>query len=283
MLNKISDKTYYLSNHEDTERPALGLVSGDHSSLIIDAGNSPRHGQEFLQEIEKLDVPPVEYTVITHAHWDHFMGMNEFDAKIILNHQTNELLQKWLNFSFDDHSLQKRVSDKQMSPHCMEILQEDIPDRDNFKLRTPDLIFNKSLVIDLGNKKCVIETVESTHTTDSTIVYIPDEKVLFLGDCAYGKTTNDLFHFDQSLLMPMIRDIQKYDAEWFVLGHESICDLEEMDLYWKELIAASAAVKSLSLQKAEENFKSDNNREPNENELFFIKAFVNDRILKAQE
>lgn len=282
MLNKISDKTYYLSNQEDKGRPALGLVSGDHSSLIIDAGNSPRHAEEFLQEIEKLNVPRVEYAVITHAHWDHFMGMNEFDARIIVNHQTNELLQRWLNFSYDDLSLQKRVSDKQMSPQCMEILKEDMPDRDNFKLRTPDLIFEKSVVIDLGNKKCVIETVESTHTTDSTIVYIPDEKVLFLGDCAYGTTTNGLFHFNQSLLMPMIRDIQKYDAEWFVLGHETICDLDEMDLYWKELITASAAVKSVSLQKAEENFKAESNREPNENELFFIKAFVNDRIIRSQ-
>lgn len=283
MLNIISDKTYYLSDQEDKGRPALGLVSGDHSSLIIDAGNSTRHAEEFLQEIEKLNLPRVEYAVITHEHWDHFMGMNEFDATIIVNHQTNDLLQRWLNFSYDDLSLQKRVSDKQMSPQCMEILQEDMPDRDNFKLKTPDLIFDKSLVIDLGNKKCVIETVESTHTTDSTIVYIPDEKILFLGDCAYGTTTNGLFHFKQSLLMPMIRDIQKFDAEWFVLGHESICDLEEMDLYWKELIAASAAVKSASLQKAEENFKAQNEREPNENELFFIKAFVNDRILKSQD
>ncbi|MFS0749975.1 MBL fold metallo-hydrolase [Oceanobacillus sp. 1P07AA] len=59
-------------------------------SLIIDSGNSPQHAQDFLTEIETLNVPPVKYVVITHAHWDHFLGMNEFDAAVIVNRKTNE-------------------------------------------------------------------------------------------------------------------------------------------------------------------------------------------------
>lgn len=92
MLNRINDKVYYLSNEDEKERPALGLVCGERYSLIIDAGNSPQHAKDFIQEIGKLDVPPVKYVVITHAHWDHFLGMNEFDATVIVNRQTNEIL-----------------------------------------------------------------------------------------------------------------------------------------------------------------------------------------------
>ncbi|WP_033541809.1 MBL fold metallo-hydrolase [Planococcus sp. CAU13] len=282
MLNKVSDSIYYLSNQDDKERPALGLVSGEEASLIIDCGNTPQHAKDFLAEIGRLDVPPVKYAVITHAHWDHFMGMNEFDATTVVNSRTDELMQKWQSLSYNDSSLQKCVDKKEMSPQCMEILQKEMPNRDSFKLNSPDVIFGNTVTIDLGNKKCVLEKIRSTHTDDSTIVYIPDDKVVFLGDCAYGKTTNGLFHIKQSLLEPMVQDIQKYDAEWFVLGHESICDSEEMDLYWKELTAASQAVESASLEEAEENFKAKNNRGPNENELFFIQAFVNDRIIQSQ-
>ncbi|WP_422124479.1 MBL fold metallo-hydrolase [Planococcus sp. X10-3] len=282
MLNRISDTVYYLSNQDDKERPALGLVCGERYSLIIDAGNSPQHAKDFLREIEKLDVPPVKYVVITHAHWDHFLGMNEFDATIIVNRQTNELMQEWQTFTYDDSSLEKHVSTNRMDAKCMEILQVDMPDRDSFKLGSADIIFDNALTIDLGNKKCIIEKVTSTHTDDSTIVYVPDEKVLFLGDSGYGKTTNSLFHIKQSLLEQMIRDIQSYDAEMFLLGHESICDLVEMDLYWQELTAASEAVTSASLKAAEENFRIQNNRGPNDNELFFIKAFVNDQVIQSQ-
>ncbi|WP_152656049.1 MBL fold metallo-hydrolase [Oceanobacillus sp. CFH 90083] len=282
MLNKLSDTIYYLSNQDDIERPTLGLVCGDQYSLIIDAGNSTQHAKDFLTEIEKLNVPPVKYVVITHGHWDHFLGMNEFDAAVIVNSRTNEIIKEWQNYSFDDSSLHKYVHTNQLGDIFMKIIQTDMPNRNSFQLKSPDIIFENSLTIDLGNKVCVIESIKSTHTDDSTVIYIPDEKVIFLGDSVYGKTTNSLFHYKQSLLLPMIKDIQKYDAEMFLLGHESICDLNEMDIYWEELTTASQVVKSTSLENAKASFKAENNRDPNDNELFFIKAFVNDHIIQSQ-
>ncbi|WP_391115814.1 MBL fold metallo-hydrolase [Psychrobacillus sp. L3] len=282
MLNKLSDTIYYLSNQDDRERPTLGLVCGDQYSLVIDSGNSTQHAKDFLQEIEKLNVPPVKYVVLTHAHWDHFLGMNEFDATVIVNSQTNEMLKVWKSYSYDDRSLQKYLNNNQMSAMCVKIIQTDMSNRDSFKLNSPDVIFENTLTIDLGNKICILERIKSTHTEDSTIIYIPDEKVIFLGDSAYGTTTNSLFHFKQSLLLPMIKDIQKYDADMFLLGHESICDKDEMNIYWKELTTASLVVKSTSLENALECFKVENNRDPNDNEIFFIKAFVNDHIIQSQ-
>ncbi len=282
MLNKLSESIYYLSNQDDKERPTLGLVCGDQFSLLIDAGNSTQHAKDFLLEIEKLNVPPVKYLVITHAHWDHFLGMNEFDAMVIVNNKTSELLKKWQSYTFDDSSLKKYVNTNQMSTKCMEIIQAEIPNRTSFKLSSPHIIFENTLTIDLGNKVCLLERIKSTHTDDSTIVYIPDEKVVFLGDAAYGTTTNALFHIKQSLLLPMIEDIRKHDAEFFLLGHESICDLNEMTIYWDELTAASQSVTSPSINEAIENFKLEMKRDPNENELFFMKAFVNDRIVQSR-
>jgi len=282
MLNKLSNTIYYLSNQDNNERPTLGLVCGDSYSLIIDSGNSPQHAKDFLLEIEKLNVPPVKYVVITHAHWDHFLGMNEFDATVIVNSQTNEIIKEWQSFSYDDRSLKSYVNTNQMSAMCMNIIQTDMPNRNSFKLKSPDVIFEKTLTIDLGNKVCILEKIKSTHSEDSTVIYIPDEKVVFLGDCAYGTTTNSLFHFKQSLLLPMIKDIQKYNAEMFLLGHESICDSTEMDIYWRELTRSSQVVKSSSLEDALECFKVENKRDPNNNELFFIKAFVNDHIIQLQ-
>ena len=281
MLNKFSETIYYMPNQDENDRPTLGLVCGDQYSLIIDCGNSTQHAKDFLLEIEKLNVPPVKYVVITHAHWDHFLGMNEFDATVIVNRQTNELLKEWQSYTFDDRSLQTYAHTKLMSDTCIEIIKAEIPNRDRFKLNSPHIIFEKTLTLDLGNKICVLEKINSTHSDDATIIYIPDEKVIFLGDCVYGTTTNSLFHYKQSLLMPMIEDVQKYHAEAYLLGHESICDLEEMTTFWKDLQAASNAVQSSSLEDAIASFKLANHREPNDDELFFMKAFVNDHLIHS--
>lgn len=283
MLNKLSESVYYLSNQNDQERPTLGLVCGDKYSLVVDGGNSVQHARDFLQEISNLNVPPIKYLVITHAHWDHFLGMNEFNATIIVNSLTHQKMNVWRNYYYDDRSLNSYVESNKINLQCMEIIQREIPERDSFKLNTPDIVFNGSLNIDLGNKACTIETIRSTHTDDSTIVYIPDEKVIFLGDSVYGTTTNSLFHYKKSQLMLMIEDIQKYDASHFLLGHESICDLDEMNVFWKELTICSRGAKSTSLDRALESFEKDNHRSPQGDELFFLKAFVNDQVLKSQK
>ena len=68
----------------------------------------------------------------------------------------------------------------------------------------------------------------------------------------------------------MIEDIQKYDADYFLLGHESICDLDEMDTFWEGLKAASQAA-STSLHEAVACFKAEIKREPNEKNSFSLK------------
>jgi glyoxylase-like metal-dependent hydrolase (beta-lactamase superfamily II) len=255
MLHKLSETIYYLSHQDSDERPLLGLVCGDQYSLVIDAGNSVQHAKDFLEEIAKLDVPPVKFLVITHGHWDHFLGMNEFtDTTVIVNSLTKEI----------------------MSAYCKK-------NHNSEPLNPPQIVFEERLTLDLGNKICVLERINSTHTDDSTIVYVPDEKVLFLGDSAYGKTTNSLFHYKQSHLIPMIEDIRKYDASHFLLGHETICDLDEMNLYFQELLSTSEATQSASLDSATERFENEHLRKANENERFFLQAFVNDRVLASQK
>lgn len=283
MLNKLSESIYYMSHQSEKERPTLGLVCGDTYSLVIDAGNSTQHARDFLTEIEKLKVPPIKYLVITHAHWDHFLGMNEFNATIIMNSLTNQILETWRSYSYDDHSLHHYLDTSTMTSQCVEIIKREIPERDSFKISSADMIFEDSIILDLGNKVCVIERIQSTHTDDSTIVYIPDEKAIFLGDSAYGTTKNSLFHFKKANLLPMIEDIKRFDASYFLLGHESICDCDEMRLFWEELTLAAESTNSASLEETVESFTTTNKRLPSENELFFMKAFVNDQLLKIQE
>lgn len=208
--------------------------------------------------------------------------MNEFDAVIIVNSLTEEIIDRWRSYTYDDHSLQEHVEAERMSKLCAEIITSGIPERTTFTLNPSDIVFEGSLQLDLGNKICVLETITSTHTVDSTIVYVPDEKVIFLGDSAYGTTEKSLYHFKKHKLLPMIDDIRKYDAAHFVLGHESICDTLEMDIYWKELINASEAVTATSLEESMVTFELQQHRKPNNNERFFLEAFVNDQILRSQ-
>ncbi|MCK6074621.1 MBL fold metallo-hydrolase [Paenibacillus silvae] len=282
MLKQLSESIYYMVNDNERERPVLGLVCGEKYSLVIDAGNSVQHAREFLAEIQRLQVPPVRYVVLTHAHWDHFLGMNEYgDAIVIVNRLTEQRLNEWREYAFDDTALLEHVENKRISAHAMEVIQNEMPDRESLRVGMSGVVFEGTLQLDLGNKVCMLEQIRSTHTNDSTIVYVPEEKTLFLGDSPYSTTTSSLFHYKQQLLLHMIEDIQRYDAVHFLLGHESVCDGEEMDVFFGQLKACNQAVSSTSLDEAMKSFEREQGRAPVGDELFFLKALVNDRILTA--
>jgi hypothetical protein len=60
MLKKLTDHVYYFPHSEETDRPVLGLICGEKYSFIVDAGNSPAHASLFLEEVEKMGVPPIQ-------------------------------------------------------------------------------------------------------------------------------------------------------------------------------------------------------------------------------
>ena len=69
-----------------------------------------------------------------------FLGMNEFNATIIVNRLTQQMMNIWRNFSFDDHSLHEYVKANKMSSHCMEIIKNEIPMRNSFQLNDSDIV-----------------------------------------------------------------------------------------------------------------------------------------------
>lgn len=62
--------------------------------------------------------------------------MNEFNAAIIVNSLTNQMINEWRSYSYDDRSLKQYVDSNKMTSQCMEIIQNEIPERDSFKLNT---------------------------------------------------------------------------------------------------------------------------------------------------
>lgn len=78
--------------------------------------------------------------------------------------------------------------------------------------------FANRITLNLGNiTACVFHTI-SPHSEDATCIYIPEEKVLFLGD----STSEDFFndgYMDKKKLEQLIQLISDIDCEYCVLSH----------------------------------------------------------------
>ena len=119
----------------------------------------------------------------------------------------------------------------------MEGIKEEIEDRETFYIGDVDMTFTDSITIDLGGITCVITAVESTHTDGSTLIYVPEEKVLFLGDCVYGRRYNGVYGYKKEYLDRLKETISNFDVDYYIISHEEVFDKTMMEKFWIDLEA----------------------------------------------
>ena len=227
-LVKFNDRIFYLPNETQTDRPLLAYVKGEKFSLAIDAGNSSDHVDEFYKSLEAENLKKPEVTIITHWHWDHTFGMHHINGLSIAHKKTNEFL--------------KAEQDKFKDASYLDILKRDnkyiareYSNNKDIIVTLSDIEFDKELVINLGDISAEIFHTQAPHSEDTVLIYIPEEKVLFLGD----STSEDFFnnnYMDINKLKSLIETIGKIECKTCILGHAEPLDKNDLLDYLESLL-----------------------------------------------
>lgn len=272
MLEKVTERIYYLMNEDKYERPALGVIKGDNCCLVFDAGNSPTHANTLLSEIKKMNFPPIKYVVVSHHHWDHTFGIERFDAIKIASIKTCELSNIYKGIKLDKNSLEIAKRDTIFNDIGVNLVKKEFDDKNVLDSLQVDLLFSGELEINLGEITCLIKEIINPHREDGTILYVPEEKMLFLGDAAYGRMKDGKSYYDSSKLISMMKEVSSYDADYYLCSHEPICSKEEMVEYFNQLkMGLEISNECSTLEDAILKFKERYNREPSDDDLFFLK------------
>lgn len=233
-LQKISNRIYYLPSYSETDRPVLGYVRGDRYSLMVDAGNSSDHVDLFNREITELGLPLPDYVAITHWHWDHTFGMSAVTGKTIANRVTNEQLKIVKDWSWSHEAMEKRLQTGEDIEFCDRCIRLEYSDRSSINICTADIVYDKSLVLDLGGVHCVLSRITAPHSEDSTVIYIPEEKVLFIGDADCEDYYHNNGKYEKDKLNKLIRFLEPLDFTTYVIGHEEPQSKDEAMAYLYE-------------------------------------------------
>jgi glyoxylase-like metal-dependent hydrolase (beta-lactamase superfamily II) len=159
-FEQVADRVYVA-----TAEPAsvnIGLVVGSERALVIDTGSSPQLGRRILAAAREIagDIP-VSHVVVTHYHWDHLFGLAGFDGLTSFGHAAIE----------DDlranPQLEAELAD-------LGLTEEDIV--------LPQNTFELAASIDLGDARAEIVHFGRGHTSSDVVVFIPERRVVFVGD-----------------------------------------------------------------------------------------------------
>jgi glyoxylase-like metal-dependent hydrolase (beta-lactamase superfamily II) len=168
-VTRVSDHVYAIVGF-----PNIGIVVGTRGTLVIDTGMGPRNGAVIVREVEKLAKTPNLYLTTTHFHPEHATGEQAFPPRTVLIRPTAQ------QEEMDRRGAEYIALFSSRSAENKELLQD-------VKLRTPDILFENEMKLDLGGVSARMMWFGPAHTKGDELIFVEPDSVLLPGDIVESK------------------------------------------------------------------------------------------------
>ncbi len=217
-LKRISKHIWIMPFETERDRPNLGYVRGDNWSLAIDAGHSEAHTKEFYTLLKNENLPLPALTVITHWHWDHTFGIHAVNGLCLANAKTNNYLLEWKD-KIDKHGPDEFLA-------LDESIRREYCSNREVIVKLADLVFSGGISLELGGCTVKVIQAEAPHTDDSSLIYVEQDKTLFLGDSNCKDYSTGERRAD--LCGKLADTIKEINPEICVEGHWTPVDMDDI-------------------------------------------------------
>ena len=165
-FDKLSDHAYAYTAEGD---PNTGIVVGDDAVMVIDTQATPVMAQDVIRRIREVTDKPIRYVVLSHYHAVRVLGASAYGAEhVIASRDTYELIV--------ERGEQDMKSEIERFPRLFRAV-ESVPG-----LTWPTIVFEKRMTLWLGKLQVEIMQLGRGHTKGDTVVWLPQERILFSGD-----------------------------------------------------------------------------------------------------
>jgi glyoxylase-like metal-dependent hydrolase (beta-lactamase superfamily II) len=165
-FDKLSDHAYAYTAEGD---PNTGIVVGDDAVMVIDTQATPVMAQDVIRRIREVTDKPIRYVTMSHYHAVRVLGASAYRPEhVIASRDTYDLIV--------ERGEADMKSEIERFPRLFRAV-ESVPG-----LTWPTLVFEQRLTLWLGKLQVEIMQLGRGHTKGDTVVWLPQDRILFSGD-----------------------------------------------------------------------------------------------------
>jgi cyclase len=198
------DGTWFINN--------TGFLVGSTGVTSVDACSTERRTRAYLEAIATTSPQPVRTLINTHHHGDHTHGNYLFGGATIVAHD--------------------RCRDEMLAAGLPRLsgVFEDV-DWGGLQVAPPFLTYADRVTLYSDDLRCEVRYVGApAHTTNDSIIWIPERSVLFSGDLIFNGGTPFLLMGSVAGAIDILERVVKPLApRTIVPGHGDVCGPEVID------------------------------------------------------
>ena len=166
-FDKLSDHAYAYTAEGD---PNTGIVIGDEAVMVIDTQATPVMAADVIRRIREVTDLPIKYVLLSHYHAVRVLGASAYKPEqIIASQDTYDLIV--------ERGEQDKASEIGRFPRLFQNVESVPPG-----LTWPTITFTGKMTLWLGKLEVQILQLGRGHTKGDTVVWLPQDRVLFSGD-----------------------------------------------------------------------------------------------------
>ena len=184
------------------------IVSGGESALVDTAATESR-ARHLRTTALGLNAAAPRAVVTTHFHGDHAFGNHLFPEALVIGHERtrSEMIAAGLHLTG---------------------LWPDV-DWGTIHLAPPQLTFTDRLTLHVGEIRAELEHIGPAHTSNDTVVWLPEHRVLFTGDLVMNGVTPFCLMGSVTGSLAALERLRAFGATTVVPGHGPLCGPEVLD------------------------------------------------------
>ena len=221
-----------------------GIVDLGDELLVFDSFSTPSSAQMLRKQAEVITGKKVKYLINSHYHGDHVFGNQVFEDVTIIS---TSLTKKWFEDQNSIIDVVKEIEEmnryldnvkNQLESTIDPILKCSLSNQyvemskvlkelPHLKMVFPSVFFEKHLVIQGSIRNVELHCLGGGHSPSDTFLYLPVEKIAFMGDIVTEDLHLPIYNPDEFLRI--LNEVNKIEMKTVLPGHGDIGSQELSD------------------------------------------------------
>ncbi|KOV79191.1 hypothetical protein ADL03_38210 [Nocardia sp. NRRL S-836] len=203
------------------------VIGSDGTLLLVDTTSTEARNRALLASVATVSDASPSYVVNTHHHGDHTFGNWLMPpSTVIVGH---------------DACREEVVTAGLLASQVL-----TGPDYGHLEVRPPSLTYSTSLTLHLGSRVVELHHPGPAHTCGDTVVWLPDDRVLFTGDLVFAGGQPFLAEGSIGGYLASLELLRSFDAAVVVPGHGPLLRGADITRVLDDLVAYTTYLSELA-------------------------------------